>query len=94
MNTNNYEFSKFIDEVFFGRLNFCGCGNPENILELIYKALIEIRDNSAKDVDLLTLYILDSAGLTGHGSSVCSSWLEDDARLFISDYESINENSQ
>lgn len=76
-----------IHQFYFDTLKFCGCGNPEDVLDFLRQTLSAIRDRSSsrdRENTLLPLdsplaltyrYWLDAQGWTEHGGSVYGAWL-------------------
>jgi hypothetical protein len=76
--------------LYFGKWNFCGCGDPEGMVEYIRDVLAAFKErvdtgwkvNRVNEVLAcdngpywFVLYWLDSQGFTEHGSSASGSWL-------------------
>lgn len=73
------------DAVWNGIFGFCPCGEPPKELERMYCIMENIGKGAEErqlpsDEDMIYLYVLDSAGMTGHGSTVRGSWLNDEGR--------------
>lgn len=75
---------RLIYDLWHGRWNFCGCGNPEEVLALLRDRMREIEDKKAtadfSPTGLLIAYVLDAGRLTEHGGGVASAWLSDIGR--------------
>ena len=82
---------------YYEILSFCGCGNPQMILNGVILPLLEAFNDGAyenfnmgygKNTGMsealveFFLHYLDKLGLTNHGSSVWGSWLESKGRLW------------
>lgn len=71
--------------LFDAKIPMCGCGNPEEGVELIYKVLClhplyEHRDEfkaliPGTGVEMIVLGLLEDAELNEHGGGIGSSWL-------------------
>ena len=77
-------------EFIMGMLDFCGCGNPEQSLKYILKALIYINDKetelpfSSDGEKYFVYYVLDKLELTEHGCSV-PGWLTEKGEELLAD---------
>jgi len=84
---------------WYNKLQWCGCGDPEDALEEISKYLKALQDfehrqarfeeyfgvKTVYDNHLLLClaYALDAAEFTEHGTSILGAWLEKDGRYFL-----------
>lgn len=98
---------KEIADQCFEKLGFCGCGNPEGVLGLLYDCLKDIRAREAEQNSGLSesmkdrigssemvnwvLYWLDSHDLTEHGGSVSRSWLTKDGEDLLESIEALGD---
>lgn len=79
-------YNSAYDYVWIGLLGFCGCGDPDRYREPLM-SLLEYFDNNnfqyreLSDVELLLSYILDSKGLTEHGSSLTHCQLTERGKM-------------
>lgn len=66
---------------------FCGCGNPEMVLDAMVKFLSLRRDNftylDGSLEQLMLAYWADHRGLTDHGGSVYGAWITDAGRRWL-----------
>lgn len=80
----NYESAAEV--IWYEKLKFCGCGDPEGTMHFIAKMLElqkagtyvqfqELVKDNLGTVDVLLRYLLDAFELTEHGSSVFGAWL-------------------
>lgn len=82
--------------IFYGDLNLCGCGDPDEVWTLIHAVLTyaSVGCNEAAWADLGTaigstaarhfvLSALDEADLTGHGMTFYSIWLTDKGKWLL-----------
>ena len=92
-------YEDIVDREWYERLNFCGCGMPEEARKLMLDVLLSISTRSAsgwtvdtvkdelfKDQDRLHyffMYVLDAMGLTEHGGSVGGSWTTTKGEQFL-----------
>lgn len=86
----------FANEMIFGKsgLRFCGCGLPEDALDVVRSVLEHFADKDRDwriewgadlpdGVQVLVLYTVDGAGLLEHGGSVYGSWLTPAGERFL-----------
>lgn len=87
---NDIKYAKVICDNYFGKLNWCGCGIPDDALDEVQKVLEwastfgnrEIID-TGNPLILCLLYTLDAAGFLEHGSSIYGSWLTETGEEFL-----------
>jgi hypothetical protein len=81
--------SQFRD-FYFGRLKWCGCGDPTDPLRELLASLQAVRDrgDDLPKIDHFRIYALDSYGLTEHGVSVRYAWLSEDGKAVLGYLES------
>jgi len=84
------EKKQYLKDLYYNKLNFCGCGTPGRVLKLlrIYlkcsKYFHDGKNTSSwigrterrigKDVFMFLAYIADSIKLTEHGGNVTGAW--------------------
>lgn len=83
------------DEFKYNLLHICGCGNPEIVLKGIYNILKQMKDENDNSVPvnlewiksdwthLFTLYMIDNAGLTDHGTGIYGCWITDLGKWYL-----------
>lgn len=76
-----------IENEVMNMFGFCGCGNPEDIVENLHQYLIicklrsddrvpeEYKLNLSTDIYRPYEYLADKAGLTDHGGSIGYAWI-------------------
>jgi len=90
---------RLMDYFYYERLNWCGCGTPEDAREAVCKFLDAHRDydhkkeklkeyfgvESVYDEPLLLClaYTMDAAGFTEHGTSIAGAWLTEDGKDYL-----------
>ena len=93
------ELQAILKYYYYYKLNWCGCGCPEDAMRTVAKYLKaksynypendkkmkEFFDGKDEDDDLILClaYTMDAAGFTEHGSSIYSCWLTDDGKYFL-----------
>lgn len=83
----------FAYEVIFDGLRLCGCGNPEDVVDLAlemlracpwYEGAWEVFSERLTSVGFeFIAHQLSAADLVEHGSSVGGSWITDKGRRFL-----------
>ena len=93
------ELETLMDYFYYERLNWCGCGNPEEAQTAILNFLdaheeFDNREEKLKkyfgfkyvyDNPLLLCfaYTMDAAGFTEHGTSIGGAWLTEDGEDYL-----------
>lgn len=96
--------------MWFGMLGFCGCGMPSSVLRLMTAALKTRLTSTSRLTDLqqirelvkkhdeeaafLIQYVLDSAGLTEHGSGIGCAWPTAEGQEFVEYVDSLESDDE
>ena len=81
------------------KLPCCGCGDPQGALHAYRFALQQSEKGDGlyghlaqiyrEDLEYVLAYVLDTAGLTEHGSGVMGCWLTAKGKKFLEEYAEI-----
>jgi hypothetical protein len=85
------------EAMYFGQLELCGCGNPDDVHRLIIECskmfegdkkkgidgIMELVKSEPKVASEFIAHFLEQKNLTEHGGSVYGSWLTDRGKQFI-----------
>ena len=89
------------EDIVFNDIGICGCGNPDDVLNMLQKYLEAKREwmpfekqkefaaKYAEELMLFMMYIMDDKGYTEHGSSVYGCWLTDKGKAFLKMLEEV-----
>lgn len=93
-------YPDLVDETWFSKMKFCGCGDPEGVKAWLLAVLEALqrrsesgwKDNQVEETvlkapnDLLyfVFYTLDAMGLLEHGGNVRGSWLTEEGKELLS----------
>jgi hypothetical protein len=93
---NGLEFDTKQEALYFGVLGLCGCGNPDQVHELLIECLetfepyeyglqklVAVVKEKPEIVAEFIAHFLDKFYLIEHGSNVYGSWLTEEGRDFI-----------
>ena len=72
-------------------LGFCGCGNPDKVMEYVGDFLSNLNNQVWADYDnmpyMFLIYWADNKGYTEHGTSARCSWLTEKGKELLGDIE-------
>lgn len=78
------------DWIMIGVFGLCGCGHSVDIGDDVINIIISLGNKKFQEkawddkYEELILHLLDSKGLTEHGSTVYGSWLTDEGKNILS----------
>ncbi|HEX2551124.1 MAG TPA: hypothetical protein VHK64_05985 [Nocardioidaceae bacterium] len=85
---------RYVHWWWYEQVNFCGCGNPEDVLQTVKDALQLTHHGRSLPTtspwDMLA-YQLDAWELTEHGTTLAGAWLTDDGRRLLDALEAVSD---
>jgi len=87
------EYIVLLHDFYYNELNFCGCGSPSEIMEVIFILLkgdnFEQFGKLEYGVKTLVFNILDSLEYMDHGSSIGGAWLTEKGKSLYEALEAL-----